>query len=233
MKKRNNGWKEDLRQYYAKTSVMARIGMCALLSGLIANVVMKKHIRPQVIKINELNKKISAMKTPSNPSEVIGELRETQEEIIAQLEQLRKENGLLIRRYGDSLSAGNIGKTILDIKLLINKNRLKIISEERIKELVGEENDHLPRRNNYLNMEEDTKIKLFLPNFLLSEGFIFKFVGTYKDIQKFLLELHKMKKVFFVNNVKLSSSKVKITDRDFKEHRAVECSFEVHVPYRK
>ncbi len=218
-------WRDDFMRYYGKTSLVMRIVICAGLSFAVAYYGLNGYLNPQQKEIKELTKKLQDMTVVGDSEFLMADLRNRQRKTSAQLESVRAANRELAER-GGGITRGETGKTILALRSMIDGNKLKIISEDRMKP-----QDAAKRKPN--SKVKDTRIKLALPESMDCECYTFIVLGEYGNLQNFLSEVFGAEQMFVLNNLKLSHSGEMITDGDLKQHKAIECRFEVHLPYQK
>lgn len=221
-------WKEDFLRYYSKTSLLTRIIMGALVSYGIFYVSSHYFLTPAKKEIKVLQEKLEKISVTGDVDILIKDLKNRQKKAEKFLQTLCEQNNELTQQYG-SLSIGDVGKTLVDFRLLIDSNELKIISEECILPVVVKKKKKSAKKTEPVS----TRITLELPESMASEGYQFKVLGTYANIQAFLSEIYDAKIVCFLNNLSIVQSITPIVDKDFRQHKALECSFELHIPYRK
>lgn len=218
-------WKEDFIRYYSRTSIIMRIIIGAVLSFVIAYILINKVIKIQNAENKKLKQKFQSMEIIDDVDIQVADLKNSQRKTSMQLESLKALNANLAEELG-TLSKGEIGKNILDLRLVIDRNSLRIVSEERIipKKII--------RRRTSKRKEPDTHIKIQFPSSMTCESYRFELLGSYRNLRKFFMEARKSNSLFFINNIHIKQSKEMLTDKNFNQYRALSCSFEVHVPYR-
>ncbi len=217
-------WRDDFLRYYHKTSLMTRIVIGAALSFGAAQLLLNKVIRPQNRELAELGRKHQSMEVVEDVELAVADLKNKQRKINMQLESLREINRNLAETRG-TLSRNEIGKSILELRLLIDRNELRILSEER---LVEKKNARRSRKKK----TPDTRIVMRLPASMGCESYRFKVLGSYRHLRHFLLDAFSTDVLFFLNNIKVSRSDELITDRNLNQYKALRCEFEIHIPYR-
>lgn len=226
MNKQLKIWKEDFFRYYNRTSVMMRIIIGALLSFGAAYFLTQKVIKPQNARLKALKQKFQSMEIIDDVEIRTADLRNKQRKASMQLEGLKKVNEELALTMG-SLTRGEVGKNILDLRFLMDKNNLRIVSEERV----------LPvknlRRRSRGRQKPDTRMKIQFPSSMESESYKFEVLGSYQSLRRFLMDVRGAQTLIFLNNIRISRSGEMLTDRNLNQFRALSCAFEVHVPFRK
>lgn len=227
MKKQLKIWKDEFFRYYDRTSVMTRIIIGALLSFGTAYFLTQKVIKPQNAQLKALKQKFQNLEVIDDVEIQTADLKNKQRKAGMYLEGLKKANEKLALSMG-SLSRDEVGKNILDLRFLMDKNSLRILSEERIIPVKQQR-----RRSSRVKQKADTRIKISFPSSMGCESSRFELLGSYQDLRRFFMDVRKAQNLFFINNICIRGSKETITDRSFKEHRALRCTFEVHIPYHK
>ncbi|MFA6814757.1 MAG: hypothetical protein WCS73_00485 [Lentisphaeria bacterium] len=223
-------WRDDFLRYYNKTSLIMRIVVGAVLSFLVAYYALNYQIKPLQQKQKEIRKKLQNMVIIEDTKLMILDSKNQQRKLQSQLTEVRSANKIIVTN-GGGLSRSDIGKTILELRVLFDRNQLKIVLEDRAK-------PYLPaslksRRINQINHKQDRRVSLVLPDTIAVESYFFKVLGQYGNIQRFLQDVYHSKQIFRLNNLKMTRSQNQITDQHFQQHMALECSFEIHVPFRK
>lgn len=226
MNKQLKIWKDDFLRYYGRTSILARVAIGAILSFAIAYLIIEKIIKPQNAELKSLKQKFDAMEIIDDVDIQVADLKNKQRKINMQLEGLTEANQELAGKIGN-LSKGEIGKSIIDLRFLIDNNNLRIISEERIVKA------NQAKRRKAQKQPIDTQVKITFPASMTFESHQFQVLGSYRDIQNFLNEVRKSQALFFLNNVTIGQSKEMLVDKDLNEYPALACHFQVHVPYQQ
>ena len=226
IKKQLNIWKKDFLKYYNKTSLMTRIIIGALISFIIAYFSINKIVKPQNAELKKLNEKIQSLDVVDNLDVTLVDLKNKQRKANMILKSVNKINDKLAVHCG-SLTKQNTAANIIEIRTLIDKYNLKIISEA----LINKKQKKTIRRS-VRNKKIDTRIKISFPKGLTSDGYKFQVLGRFEDIRKFLISAFMSKSLYFINNIQLDNSKELISDRNFRQFKALNCTFEVHIPYK-
>ncbi len=217
-------WKDDFLRYYGGTSIITRMTIGAVLSFLLAYLLISRIIRPQNKAVRELKEKYQAMEIIEDADLQVADLKNKQRKALMQLDGLKTENARLALEVS-KMTKGDIGRNIIDLRYFVDKNNLRIVSEERV---VPEK----PRRGRGQRKNEiDTRMKISFPDSMQFESHRFSVLGSYRDLQKFLMDVRNAREVFFINNVSIAQSREMLTDRNLNQYRALSCTFEVHVPY--
>lgn len=226
MKKQLKIWKEDFFRYYDRTSVMMRIVMGAVLSLGTAYFLTHKVIKPQNAEVKTLKQKFQSMEVIDDVEIETADLKNKQRKTAMLLEGLTKANEELALTMG-SFSKGEVGKNILDLRYLVDKNDLRILSEERVvpvKQI---------RRRSRGKQKPDTRVKIQFPASMGCESYKFEVLGSYRNLRRFFMDVRRAQALFFLNNIRISNSQEMLTDKNLNQFRALSCVFEVHVPFRK
>lgn len=226
MNKQLKIWRDDFLRYYNRTSIVTRIMIGAVLSFVIAYFLINKVIKGQNAELKSLKQKYQAMEIIDDIDIQVADLKNKQRKSTMQLEALKKANAVLAAELG-SLSKGEVGKNILDLRYLIDQNSLRIVSEERA--VIQKKS----RRRNIGKKEIDSRVKIAFPASMSSESYHFKLLGSYRNLQNFFMEVRNAQSLFFINNIAVRRSQEMLTDKNFNQYRALECVFEVHVPFHK
>lgn len=221
-------WRDDFLKYYNRTSLVTRIVTGAALAFAIAYASLNYAIRPENVRIKEVSKKLDDMSVVPDVELMMQDLKNRERRISSQLDGIRRQN----REFGEKnggLSRSEIGRTLLELRRLMDVNRIRILSESRVtpqppKRVSGKPGkDTLP----------DTRIRLVLPDTMASETYAFRVLGGFPDIRRFLHDAYSAGAVFYLNNISIRKSDELMTDREFRQYKALECSFELHIPYLK
>lgn len=226
MNKQLKIWKDDFFRYYNRTSILVRILIGAALSFAVAYILIHKVIKVQNGELKKLKQKYEAMEVIDDVDIQVADLKNKQRKSSMQLEALKKVNASLATEFG-TLSKGETGKNILDLRYLIDQNRLRILSEERI--IIQKKS----RRRPTSRKEKDDRVKITFPASMNCESYQFKILGSYQNLRHFFMAVREFKSLFFINNIKLEQSKELLTDKNLNQYRALECAFEVQVPFYK
>lgn len=218
-------WKEDFFRCYNRTSVMMRIIIGAILSLGTAYFLTARVIKPQNLQLKALKQKFGAMELIDDVELQTADLKNKQRKISRQIEGLKTVNEKLALTLGD-LSRGEIGKNILDLRFLMDRNNLKIVSEERVLP------EKTVRRRSRVKPKSDDRVKIRFPSSMSCESYRFKVLGSYQNLRRFLTDVRNAQAPFFLNNIRITCSGEMLTDRNLNQYRALSCSFEVHVPFR-
>lgn len=225
MNKQLKIWKDDFFRYYGRTSLMMRIVIGAALSFGTAYILTHKIIRPQNAQLKVLKEKFQSMEVIDDVGIQVADLKNKQRKVNMQLEGLKKANEELALTMG-TFSKGEVGKNILDLRFLMDKNNLRIVSEERV----------LPvkqtRRRSRGKQKPDTRVRIQFPSSMECESYKFELLGSYGTLRRFFMDVRNAQALFFLNNIRISNSKELLTDRNLNQFRALSCVFEVHVPFR-
>ncbi len=216
-------WCDGFMRFYRKTSFLTRIVICAVISFIFAFIMLNKSITPQREEIKKLKSTADSIKVDDDINAEINELKNKQKKIFLAVESLKQTNTALVEFYG-TLSKAETGKNILELRKFMEKNSLRILNEDRLQQ--GQS------ANNYAPLQTaPTHINIKLPSSFNFESYRFELLGTYTDLRNFMVDVYLANSLFFVNNIKISESKEFITDKELRQHPALKCSFEVHVPY--
>lgn len=218
-------WKEDFLRFYKRTSIIMRVIIGAVLSGIIAYFLINNVIKKQNAELKTLKQKFNSMEVADDVEIQTADLQNKQRKAEMQLNGLKTANELLSTETG-ALSKGEVGKNILDLRFLIDSNQLRIVSEER----VVSESKQVRRRR--VQKKVDTGVKISFPASMSYESYKFEVLGSYQSLRKFFMDVRNSQSLFFLNNVRICQSKEMLTDKNFNQYRALSCSFEVHVPYK-
>lgn len=212
-------WKEDFLRYYDKTSVLMRIVIGAVLSALTALLLINKVIKPQNAELKTLKQKYQSMEVIDDVDIQVADLKNKQRKAAMQVEGLQKAN--------EQLTA-EIGKNILDLRTLIDRYELRIVSEERVVPVKEKKSGRRGRKK----VEADTRLQISFPASMACESYQFVVLGSYKNLRAFLNDVRNARSLFFLNNISIRQSEEMLTDKELNQYRALSCTFEVHVPYR-
>lgn len=226
MQKQLKIWKEDFLRYYSRTSILMRMILGAALSFAAAYFLIHNVIRPQNSELKKLKQKFQSMEVIDDVDLQVADLKNSQRKTAMQLEGLKKANAALADQLG-TLTRGEVGKNILDLRLLIDRNRLRIVSEE-----YAAPAKPVRRRKNTAD-KPDTRVKITFPDSMECASYRFQVLGSYQDLRHFFMDVRQARALFFINNIAIRQSGEMLTDKNFNQYRALACSFEVHVPYQK
>lgn len=221
-------WRDDFLKYYGRTSLVARIVIGAALGFGIAWGGLTYVIRPETAKIKEINKKLDNMTIIADSGLMMQDLKNRQRRVSVQLKAIQEENRVHGERNG-GLSRAEIGRTLFELRRMMDSNRLRIVSESRV---IPSPPVRVPRKN-AKSLLPDTKIKVVLPETMACDTYAFRVLGSFGDIRGFLHAAYAADPVFFLNNIAIKTSDELMTDRGFRQYKALECSFELHIPYLK
>lgn len=225
MKRQLKIWKEDFLRYYGRMSVMMRIAIGALLSFALAYVLIHKVIKPQNAELKKMKQKYQSMEVIDDVDLQVADLKNKQRKVTMQLEGFKKANEQLADDVG-TLSKGEVGKNILELRYLIDRNSLRIVSEERVVP-TKQVRRRAPQKNVI-----DTHIKITFPTSMACESYKFEVLGSYQCLRRFFMDVRNAQALFFINNIRIVQSKEMLTDKNLNQYRALSCAFEVHVPYQ-
>lgn len=221
-------WRDDFLKYYNRTSLVTRIVIGAALAFVVAYASLTYVIRPGNARIKEVGKKLDDTSVIPDVELMMQDLKNRERRVSGQLDAIRRQN----REFGEKsggLSRGDVGKTLLELRRLMDGNRIRILSESRV----------LPQAAKRVSGKAgkpaapDTRIRLVLPDTMEGETYAFRVLGGFSDIRDFLHEAYSAGTVFYLNNISIKKSDELMTDREFRQYKALECSFELHIPYLK
>ncbi len=221
-------WRDDFLRYYGRTSLITRIVIGAALAFGVAYVSLNYVIRPERAKIREVSGKLDNMDIVPDVELMMQDLKNRSRRVSAQLAAIQQQNREFGERNG-GLSRGEVGKTLLELRRLMDVNRIRILSESR---LVVQPPKRATRSTGG-NTAPETRLRLILPDSMEGESFAFRLLGSFQDIRNFLHDAYSSEAVFYLNNIAIGKSDELMTDREFRQYKALECSFELHIPYLK
>lgn len=230
MNKQLKIWRDDFLKYYHRTSLVMRIAIGAALSFGVVYLAMKQWIKPQIAQIKKLNKDFDNVSIIPDFDLTMQDLKNKLRRGERQLKSLQDTNRKLAEKNG-SLQRTDSGRVILELRKMMDKHQLKIVTEERL--IVQPAAGQTRKRGAQQNIKTDTRVRVVLPDSMSSEGYTFKVMGSFINIREFLHDVYEADAVFFLNNISLKRSSEYLVDRNFQQYKALECSFDAHVPYLK
>ncbi len=223
-------WRDDFLKYYNRTSLVMRIAIGAALSFGVVYGAMNQWIKPQAAKIKKLNKDLENISIIPDFELAMQDLANKIRRGNRQLKILQEDNRKLGEKNGN-LERADSGRVIFELRKMMDKHTLKIVTEERLSSSRSPVKSS--RRRGDQAAVADTRVKVVLPESMASEGYTFKVLGSFANIRDFLHEAYDADLVFFLNNISIRHSDEYLVNRKFQQYKALECSFEAHVPYLK
>lgn len=224
-------WRDDFLKYYNRTSLVMRIVIGAALSFGVVYGAMNQWIKPQAAKIKKLNKDLENVSIIPDFELTMQDLANKIRRGNRQLKMLQDDNRKLGEKNGN-LERADSGRVIFELRKMMDRHTLKIVTEERLFSTPRSSVKSFRRRAGQ-TAQADTRVKVVLPESMASEGYTFKVLGSFANIRDFLHEAYDADQVFFLNNISIRHSSEYLVNRNFQQYKALECSFEAHVPYLK
>ena len=231
VKKQLKIWKADFNRYWDKTSLVMRIVIGASVSLLLTYLVMDKINRPLSQQVGEKRKAISDTAVVDGAIYILDELRTKRDNVNKKLKTWEKKLAES-KDCESSLTPLESSKVIIAVRRLFDKNSLKLINEQKIKQQKnpGKKSSY---RNRHKKIEINTKIKLKPPEYIDYISYQIKAYGRFKDIKNFLTDINEVKHVFVMNNIAFFEGQYPALDRKFNLRKGIEINFELHIPYLK
>ncbi len=221
-------WRDDFLRYYGRSSLLTRIFVGAAISFTIAFLMTNKVVKKQKDELKTLSEKIRSTEIAGDAELEVVDLKNRQRKVSRTLASIKGENLKLEEACG-GLSRAETGKSFLDLRLLIDRNELKIVSERHAaSQNPGKKNETASSVKSGKNLPE----QIVFPSFMDSESYDFEVLGTFQNIRRFLIDAYRSDALFFLNNIRIEPSRETITDRAFIQHKALKCVFQAHIPYR-
>lgn len=228
MGKQLKSWRDDFLRYYGRTSLLMRIFIGAAVSFAIVFLMTNKVIKKQNKELNSLKSRMQSMEPADVVELEITDMKNRQRNVGRTLASLKEDNRQLEETCG-GLSRSDAGKNFLHLRLLIDRNDLRIVSERRM----DMQNPNRKTGSNATGKAgRGTSMQVEFPAFLACESYDFEVIGSFRNIRQFLIDAYKSDALFFLNNIRMNQSSETVMDRNLKQHRALRCEFQAHIPYR-
>jgi hypothetical protein len=232
MKRQLKIWNEDFNRYWNRTSLVMRIVIGAVASFLLAYVITSGLNRPLTSNINKLKKKIASIGVQDDSTVIMDELRQkktTYSRRCSDLQEKLTKN----RENSPGLTRAESGKVIIAIRELFDTHGIKLQIEEKLKKAPAAPKKVNSYQKRHIKKTNTERMHTAIPDFMGSNDYKFKVVGSFSNIKRFLRQLNTLPYVYIVDNIKLCASEVLIFTTNRPPQKGVELEFELHVPYLK
>ncbi|QSH41212.1 hypothetical protein P0136_09215 [Lentisphaerota bacterium ZTH] len=232
MKKQLKMWHQDFFRYWDRTSLVARIFTGAAVSFLLVTAVTKYLTRPIAKEIKALRKKAETTDIGNEATIQLEELRQKKQRYLKRITAAQDKFSSL-RESRTALTQAESGKLILEIRKLLDKYRIKLLEEEKLKTRPKPVNKSTSYRSSFRPVKKDNRIRIKVPDYLDIVSYRFKVVGSYNSLRRFLYYADRLGRAYVMNNISLSGAQQKSWNGNAKPVVAVKLDFEVHIPYLK
>lgn len=219
---------------WRQVSIPTRVLLGAGLAAIIIAGGNKWLLKKQAAAIAKLQAEYRAIETAGVDIAPLLAAKQVETDRIRKNVAAIKEKNDRLAAAGGSLERGHAGAVVAAFRGLLDKHGLRLVNEERCTDAAAKAGGNNGR---YGARAESGREKTFAhmpaPQFpgMKTESYRFTVLGRFADILDFLRTAYASPQVYFLNNIMIKTSAETLIDKNYQQHAARECAFELHIPY--